>query len=314
VEFFCQPLSAQMIPAAARHIAMNWEDLKYFLALARRRTLAEAARALRVNHATVSRRVESLETSVGRPLFDRRAEGYLLNVAGRMMLDEARAMERAALILSQQFEAKLEGELTGEVRLATFPALADGYLVERLGTFRSLHPDLLIELIADVHPTNLLGRDADFAIRSGRINKGELTARELTRVGFGFFCSKQYRDLLREGEQPAFIGFDRASNFIPEAAWLAENFSDERFLIRCNGQLAQAIAAREGLGIALLPRYIGLGGGGLVQVDLRKLPPDNMLSFVTRVDETSEPRISAVLHFVLELFEKDRDLFCDIRT
>src|SRR5437868_1906481 len=76
---------------------LDWEDVRYFVALARRGTLSATARGLRVNHATVARRVASLETLLGRALFERRAEGYALTADGKAVLDEASAMDEAAL-------------------------------------------------------------------------------------------------------------------------------------------------------------------------------------------------------------------------
>src|SRR3954454_4330503 len=98
-----------------KRTVMDWEDLRYFVALARHVTLSAAARELRVNHATVARRVASLETLLGRPLFDRRAKGYALTAEGKSVLDEARPMEEAALSVLRRLDSGTE--LSGSVCL-----------------------------------------------------------------------------------------------------------------------------------------------------------------------------------------------------
>ena len=92
------------MPDKKRTARLDWEDVRYFVALARHATLSATARALRVNHATVARRIASLETLLGRALFDRRANGYVLTAEGRSVLDEASAMDEAALSVLRRLE------------------------------------------------------------------------------------------------------------------------------------------------------------------------------------------------------------------
>src|SRR5215470_8756998 len=96
------------MPVKKRTARLDWEDVRYFVALARRGTLSATARDLRVNHATVARRVASLEVVLGRPLFERRAAGYLLTAEGKVVLDEATSMDEAALSLLHRLDAGTE--------------------------------------------------------------------------------------------------------------------------------------------------------------------------------------------------------------
>src|SRR3954468_12446188 len=98
-----------------KRTALDWEDVRYFVALARYGTLSATARGLRVNHATVARRVSSLETLLRRPLFDRRADGYALTAEGKAVLDEACSMDEAALAVLHRLDAGTE--LNGPVRV-----------------------------------------------------------------------------------------------------------------------------------------------------------------------------------------------------
>jgi molybdate transport repressor ModE-like protein len=85
---------------------LDWEDVRYFVALARHGSLSAAARTLGVNHATVARRVASFEALLGKPLFDRRADGYALTGEGKAVLDEAVAMDEAALSVLHRLDAE----------------------------------------------------------------------------------------------------------------------------------------------------------------------------------------------------------------
>src|SRR5215470_10445582 len=113
---------------------LDWQDVRYFVALARHGTLSATARALRVNHATVARRIASFETVVGRPLFERRADGYPLTAEGKAVLDEASTMEDAAISVLRRLDAGTQ--LSGLVRLTAGRALAENFLIDRLREFR----------------------------------------------------------------------------------------------------------------------------------------------------------------------------------
>src|SRR5882724_8262336 len=112
----CAPILYFLAMPVKKRTVLDWEDIRYFVALARHGTLSAAARGLRVNHATVARRVASLETLLGRALFDRRAKGYALTAEGKAVLDEARTMEEAALSVLRRLDS--DTKLSGSVRLA----------------------------------------------------------------------------------------------------------------------------------------------------------------------------------------------------
>src|SRR5256885_741060 len=112
-----------------RTARLDWEDVRFFVALARHGSLSATARATRVNHATVSRRIGALEDALRIKLFERLPTGYELTAAGRSALQSADAMESAAVGLSQ---LKPEGSLTGLVRITSTPSLAEAFLIPRL--------------------------------------------------------------------------------------------------------------------------------------------------------------------------------------
>jgi DNA-binding transcriptional LysR family regulator len=294
------------MPDKKRTADLDWEDIRYFVALARFGTLSATARKLRVNHATVARRVASLETRLGRALFERRADGYALTAEGKAVLEEARSMDEAALSVLRRLDAGTE--LNGMVRLATGRVLAERFLIERLKAFHARYPAIDLEVIGGSRIVSLARREADVALRYGSPKDSELVARRVGKIAFGLYASPAYRARLKAGDAPAFIGFDQESDFVAESAWLAREFVDRRFSIRTASQTTQAAAARAGFGIALLPRYVAAGDQGLVQVSLDNRLPERELWLLIRRDLKNVPRVRAVADYLTEVFRRERRL------
>jgi DNA-binding transcriptional LysR family regulator len=293
------------MPDKKRTGRLDWEDVRYFVALARHRTLSATSRALRVNHTTVARRVASLESLLGLVLFDRRANGYVLTAEGKAVLNEASAMDEAALSVLRRADAGTE--LSGLVRLAVGRVLAERFLIDRLNSFHERYPAIDLEVIGGSRVVSLARREADIALRYGSPQDSELLARRVARITFGYFASPAYRDKLNAGQRPAFIGFDAKSDFIPEASWLARQFGNQRFSFRTNSQTTQAAAARAGYGVALLPKYIAANDEpDLVQLPMGDCPPERDVWLLIRRDLAKVPRVKAVADYLVELFQRER--------
>ena len=292
------------MPVKKRTASLDWEDLRYFVALARRGTLSATARDLRVNHATVARRVASLETAVGHPLFDRRADGYALTGNGKAVLDEARAMDEAALAVLRRLDAGTE--LNGLVRIAIGRVLAERFLIDRLHAFHARYPAIDLEIIGGSRIVSLARREADLALRYGSPKDSDLIARRVATIGFGLYASPAYRDKLAAGAVPTFIGFDEESDFVAEAAWLTQEFAERRFALRSSSQTTQAAAARAGFGVALLPRYVAAGDPDLAPVSLAKALPEREVWLVVRRDLRNVPRVRALADYLVDVFARDR--------
>jgi DNA-binding transcriptional LysR family regulator len=294
------------MPVKKRTVALDWEDLRYFVALARRGTLSATARDLRVNHATVARRVASLEAAVGHPLFDRRADGYALTAEGKAVLDEARAMDEAALSVLRRLDAGTE--LNGLVRVAIGRVLAERFLIDRLHAFHARYPAIDLEIIGGSRVVSLARREADLALRYGSPKDSELIARRVATIGFGLYASPGYRAKLDAGAAPTFIGFDEESDFVAEAAWLTQQFGERRFALRSSSQTTQAAAARAGFGVALLPRYVAADDPDLVPVSLANRLPEREVWLVIRRDLRNVPRVRALTDYLVDIFARDRRL------
>jgi DNA-binding transcriptional LysR family regulator len=284
----------------------DWADVRVFVALARYGSLSATARVLGVNHATVARRLAGLEQALRTKLFERRPTGYVLTAVGRQALEPASVMEDAAGTLGR---VRSESSLTGLIRITATPSLAEMFLTPRLMELHKLYPALDFEVIAERGRVSLPRHQSDIALRLGRPERGDILARRLARVGYGFYCVREWRDRLKEGILPVFIGFDEAGAQFPEALWLARQLRGQRLAFRANYQTCQIAAARAGFGIALLPHFLAAGEPALVEVRLPEVPPARELWLLTRRDVRRAPQLRTVTEFLVDVFHRERALF-----
>jgi DNA-binding transcriptional LysR family regulator len=284
----------------------DWADVRVFVALARYGSLSATARVLGVNHATVARRLAGLERVLRTKLFERRPTGYVLTALGRQALEPASAMEDAVGTLGR---VRSEASLTGLIRITATPSLAEMFLTPRLMALHELYPALDFEVTAERGRVSLPRHQSDIALRLGRPERGDILARRLTRVGYGFYCDRKWRDRLKDGILPLFVGFDEAGAQFPEALWLARQLRGQRLAFRANYQTGQIAAARAGFGIALLPHFLAAGDPALVEVRLPEVPPARELWLLTRRDVRRASQLRTVTDFLVDLFRRERALF-----
>jgi DNA-binding transcriptional LysR family regulator len=275
---------------------LDWEDLRVFVALARAGSLSAAARALKVSHATVGRRVAALEDTLGRPLFDRRADGYALTAEGAAVLELAAGMdERASAILRR---AGREAGLTGTVRLTATESLAERFLIPRLAGFRRRHPGIDLEVLSDPRSLSLAKREADVAVRLARPQAGELVTRRLATIAYGVYAAP-------DGDTESWVGYDDSFAHLPEAQWLARHAAGGRIALRTNGLAGQLAAVRAGFGKAVLPRWFA-EESGLAACPPPAPPPVREAWLVVHRDLKDVPRVRALTDAVTAAFEAER--------
>lgn len=294
------------MPDRIRTSSLDWEDVRYFVALSRHLSLSATARALRVNHATVSRRVACLEALLGVQLFDRGGTGYALTQAGKALLEEALAMEDAASALLRRLGDKKD--IAGLVRITAGRTMAEWFLVERLRGLRQRYPSLDVEIVGDVRVLSLARREADIALRFGAPKDSELVARRVGVVSFGLYVSVRHGSGASVAAGLPMIGFDRDEVAIPEAEWLEQSFPGHRFAFR-GSQPAQAAAARAGFGVALLPRYLVGDDPLLMEIASDKPLLDREIWLLFRPELKRVARIRAVVNYLIDVFRQERDRF-----
>ncbi|WP_431265020.1 LysR family transcriptional regulator [Roseateles chitinivorans] len=289
---------------------VDWEDLRVFLALGRHGSLSAAARALTVNHATISRRIQALEDSLGEKLVDRRPDGYALTAAGRRALVAAREMESAAQSLARDSgDGGGDDAVRGLVRVNAPPALSQGFLIDRLAPLAVLDPGLDVDLATDLRAVSLDRHKADIAVRLTRPRDGDFIAKPLGTMGFGFYGTAAICEAVERGAAPVFVGFDEENADMPDASWLAQHFPRARVAFRANNHMSQAIAARTGAGLAVLPHYIGRQVPGLRACALAPVRDPREMWLLIRGQDRKDRAIRAVADHLQRVFEEERALF-----
>ena len=143
---------------------MNWDDLRYFLALARTHTVSAAGRSLGVKHTTVARRIKALEQSLSCRLFDHLAQGYALNQAGENLYQRALVIEEQALAVNREVFG-LDNQLRGTLNFTAAHDVASRLVIPHLGRFKRAYPELELQLFGSAGLMDLAAREADIALR-----------------------------------------------------------------------------------------------------------------------------------------------------
>lgn len=294
-------------PAQERAGRLDWSGLRDFLELCRAGSLSAAARRLGVDRNTVARRVAALEEALGLTLFERGPQGWARTAAGEELAGLAGRVEEDVLAVSRHADAR-DRAVQGTVRLTTAMHLAAWLLAPALPALRARHPGILLEVAADQRTFDLTRREADLALRMGRPRDTGLVARRLSPVAYGFYAGRGYARAGRgqvDFAADLFLGFDDTLAAVPQERWLARLAPERQVVFRCNSTAALLAAARTGLGVAVLPRYLADAEPGLARLD-GPAPVDHELWLLVHGDLRRAPRVRAVIEWVDELVGRAR--------
>ncbi len=290
---------------------MNWDDLRYLLALASAGSLARAAKQLEVDHTTVGRRIEALEGDLRVRLFTRTTSGYVPTQEAEELLPEIREIEAAMLAIERSGVARDKG-LEGAVRITATESFGIHYLAPRLAAFGRANPGVSVELMLGSNIFDLARREADVAVRPFRSKHDYLVVRRAGAMTFSLYATDEYlvrrpapqhpaelrdHDLLTTDEEP----------FSTEWKWLNREAPGVRAVFVSNLSLAVMTAALEGAGIAILPCYIGQSEPRLRRLRMPDEPKESIWLTVHR-DLQHTRRVRAVLDFLNATLAADRAL------
>ncbi len=284
----------------------DWNDLKFFLAVARDGSTLAASRRLKVSQTTVSRRITLLEEELGVELFARHASGYVLTARGEALVPLAEGVEAEAA----RFTAGIEAEnrrLSGAVKLTTVESAVSGWIIPALAQLRQSHPGIEVEVTASDTNFDLASGEADVAIRFGAPPQGDtLIVRRLTELEETVYASREL--VTRLGRPTCAADLARyplvsdvsASRF---TVWFEREVPDGRVVQRVNSISGILTSLKTGIGAALLPCMIGDGARALV----RLMPPIPELTtpcwLVTTDQARRQPHVRAVIDAVVAHIE-----------
>jgi DNA-binding transcriptional LysR family regulator len=293
---------------------LDWDDLRIFMTAARSGSLARSARALGVDHSTVSRRLTRLEYAMGVALLERGRDGVKLTEAGVAVL--RRAEELAASIVN--LRADMGGAAAGgSVRLATMEGIASLWLTPRLETLRQQAPDIRLELVTSPTQVRVTRREADLFLSFFRPPGRALISKQLGAFATQLWAAPDY--LQRRGTPAApaalvehdFVGYIDELVQVEAVRWLEELVSDPRLVFTSNSMIAQMGAARGGLGIVCLPSFAGAARAGLLPVLHGVVEGSREVWLSVHADLARAPRIKTVTAVLRDLIAADAAFLTD---
>ena len=285
---------------------MDWNDLRYFLAVARTGSTLAAARELRVSQTTVARRIAALEHALNLTLFEKRQAGYALTPTGSELLADAGKMEAAATAFTESAAASAR-ETAGAVRVTTEEIYALALLGPLLRELHDLHPQIVIELDTAQQVRDLGSGQADIALRStSKEQPAGLVGRALCIDDWALYCSRDYAarhgapGSVDELKAHAIVGGGGGNLWIHYQAWLRQLGLEERVAIHHATSSGLFSAVRSGFGIAVLPCIVADAEPDLI----RCLPPRDghgrVLWLLTHERVRHVPSVRTVMSFLGE--------------
>ena len=285
---------------------LDWNDLRYFIAVASEGSTLAAGRALRVSQTTVARRIAALEEALSIQLFDKRQAGYALTPAGQDLLDHARQVESSAAAFTDAAAAHGR-ELSGTVRITSEDIYGTGLLSSLLRDLHDRHPEIMIDLDMGQQMRDLGKGEADIALRSSsKEQHAGLVGRQLCKDDWTLYCSRDYAarhgtpSSIRDLKTHAIVGGGGGTLWRHYQAWLKQLGLEDQVAMHHANSTGLLSAVRSGFGIAVLPCIVADADPDLI----RCIPPredhGRVLWLLTHERVRRTPRVRAVIDFLYE--------------
>lgn len=291
--------------------SISWDDFRLVRAIAETGSLSGAGDLLGLNHSTVFRRLNALEQDAGARIFERARTGYAPTPAGEEMVNIANRMFEDIT----DFERKVAGQdlkPSGELRVTTNDSLVAHLLTPVFGAFARAYPDIVLDIVIDNRALNLSKRDADVAIRATSEPPETLVGRRIAAISWAIYGQPS------AGGPPAasaadladrpWIGFGDALAGIGPARWLSRTLPSARIIYRLNTVLGLSQAVEAGLGLGLLPCFIGDRTPGIVRVLPEPMEFETSLWLLTHPDLRNAARVRTFLDFMGKELNRARGL------
>ncbi len=294
---------------------LDWDDLRFFLAVSRAGSMTAAASELGVAQPTVGRRLAALEQRLGAKLLQHLPSGQALSTTGQRLVAHAEQMEQSALAVERVATGRDVG-LRGRVVITASEWLVARVLGPALAPLCAEHPELELELLADPRHLSLARRESDLALRPSRFKEAAVVSRRVAALSFGLYASSVY---LAEHGAPDFgagaaghrlIAMSESLTEIPDRPWLAKIASRARVVARANGRLAQVALAEHGVGLVCLPRFLGDLSAGLHALATPEPGPERALWLGAHRDARSVPRVATTIEFLARALARLKPALC----
>ena len=281
---------------------MNWDDLRYFLALCRDGSVSRAGQTLGVTHTTVARRIQALESDLQTRLFDRTPDGYMMTHAAETMFDDAVRVENRVHSIDRNIVGR-DLELSGPLTITTPYDFAIAALLPGLKRFRRQYPGIDLTLSTTTSFVDLSAREADIAVRLTARPPESLVGRRVLPLRHGIYATRAH--LRAAGDRPQLILFTRGDE---RPDWAQTHFPNSGVALRTDNVATMRAAVIAGLGIARIPCFIGDADRRLLRLDLEMPLSDWGIWILSHVDLRSTARVRVAREFLAESILRQKAL------
>ncbi|MCX5592192.1 LysR family transcriptional regulator [Alcaligenes endophyticus] len=241
---------------------MDWDNLRYFMEVARYQRISAAALRLGVQHSTVARRIQALEQTLGLLLFNKSTvSGYTLTAEGLGLFERLEPIESSLHATQEAMSAQAQ-QISGHLRLACTEGFGTYVLTPLLTQFQSAHPDITLDLLTMPRHISLPRREADIAIALERPERGPYWCTRLCHYELGIYAHRDYLetqgtiDTLDQLEGLPFIAYVDDLLFSESLKYLGEWIRPQDIRLRCTSLITQYHAVLQAKGLAILPYFL----------------------------------------------------------
>lgn len=283
-------------------IKMNWDDLKFFLALARTGTVSAAGRELSVKHTTVARRITALEQRLGTRLFDHLRDGYAMTHAGEGLYEHALKMEEQVQAIDRRVFG-LDHQLCGTLKLTGAYDVMSRLVIPQLGEFTRDYPGIDLHLMGSAGLLDLSARQADIALRLTDKPPEYLVGKKVLPLVQGIYGSTDYLNKQKDVHDVV-IFHDQEGK--PE--WVREHFNDANIVMKVDEMTSLLACVNNHLGLARLPCFVADLEPNLRRLDMPLTPSTWGLWLLSHVDLRATAKVRVCKEFIEDILEQQRDL------
>ncbi|MDC0738018.1 LysR family transcriptional regulator [Cognatishimia sp. SS12] len=288
-------------------MSAHWDDLKTVMHLVRGGSLATAADALGVSYTTVARRVKRAEDDLGLKLFDRLADGYQATEAGAEVARKAAAMETEEFNLMRSL-AGADQELRGQLTITAPQLVCATSLLPVFEEFTQRYPDVELHVRSSSELLDLGRREADLAIRISDDPGDSLTGRRLASQQCAVFGAAHWLDKIKAGRDDD-IKWLLPENVPARFRALVPQLNPQNILMRLDDMAATIEAAKAGMGVMVMPMFLGRSCPDLVELPLMDPQPFPEIWAVAHRDVWRSARVAAFREILIPHFKKTAHLY-----
>jgi len=279
---------------------LNWDDIRHFLEVVKSGTAPQAAARLGINHTTVYRRVSALEEHLGKKLFERLNNGWVLTPVGESIVVFAESMFENANNIERQVLADSQ-ELSGLLRITAPDHCLDHLLMPIIKKFILQYPEINLELVATADELDLTSREADIAIRGTNAPPPNLLGKRIATINFKAYGTKALKERAENDPNSTDIPcITWVGDGCSRPPWIEKNFSNTQRIYRATSFPVMLAMAHEGIGIAWLACLLGDPDPELHRIPVQQVEPSLGLWVLSHVDLRTTARVRIFRDFLVE--------------